>query len=240
MALRVHVGDRELMRLCTELTDELWEGKALWPPSGRATDGVLSDVNDAGTVATLSSASALFKHARGEHKAVPVGSLVILFGRGFYYVQSVTSNTAIILEADTGRPSTAFALAAATGVAFQVGGYAEQVQDAYEEVWSIPAMCKREPLDPNPLGYDIEDMPLVDRALYIPDTWHGADAVVKWGALRNVLFSLHRGDETVYGEKYTLASAEYDRQLAQLDFKYALSNGEIVEQDLPSTVRFIR
>jgi hypothetical protein len=219
MALRIHVGDDDLRRICPEFESELAALADSWPKDGRGRDGVLSDVATDGTTATLTSAQGNFKHQRGHGAAAKPGTLVILFGIGFYHVKTVLTNTSMVIEQDAGKPSMSFTLAARGNVQYQAGGFAPQILDAYEEVYHMPGMCPVVEVVEEALDRARENE-LVHKAIYIPDGWRGADAAIKWGALRLVLFMLQRTDDSVYAEKRDLADKEWEAKVNALDFVY--------------------
>ena len=221
MAFRIYVGDDDLRRLCPELEAELLALADSWPKEQRGRDGVVSNVASDGTYATLTSATGNFKHQRGQGKSVKVGTLVILFGTGFYRVRSVTSNTAVVIEQDGAKASMSFTLAAAQNVQYQVGGFASLIQDVYEDIWNMPGMCPQADFAQyeNPLNRPL-NADLVDKCLYCPDSWRGADMCLKWGALRNVLYSMQLGENSVYAEKRTLADTEWESRVTGLTFVF--------------------
>ena len=212
--------------------DSLWDEKPIWPPAGIGTDGVISDVSSDGTTATFTSATGNFSHIKGgdENTQVPVGTIINLPGRTMAEVTEVSSNIALKIKADADRPSMAFALVEASNVKYIVGGYSNQIQLAFEDVWAMAGMTTEGLPDSNPLCFETSAN-LVDKALYIPDGWHGADKLVAWSAIKTILYSVYRNNESSYKDKYDEAVDEYERANNLLAFIY-----DFDENDEPDTV----
>ncbi len=233
MSLRNHITDITLQKICADLGEVLWDEKPIWPPVGIGTDGVISAVNNAGTEATFTSATGNFSHIKGgdENTKVPVGTIINLPGRTMAEVTEVTSNVELQIKADADRPSMAFALVAASNVKYIVGGYAEQIQLAFEDVWAMCGMTTAGLPDPNPLCFETSAN-LVDQALYVPDGWHGADRLGAWSAIKTILFSVYRNNESSYKDKYDEACDEYERANNLLTFVYDFDSN-----DEPDTIQ---
>ena len=227
MSLRNFITDIDLQKVCADMGEALWDEKPIWPPVGLGLDGVISDVNEAGTEATFTSATGNFSHVKGGDKNddVPVGTMINLPGRGIYEVSEVVSNVELTIKADANRPSMAFALETAENVKYLVGGYTDQIQLAFEDVWVMCGMTQSGLPDPNPLCFETSAS-LVDKAIYIPNTWHGADKLIIWGAIKTILFSAYRNNESSYKDKYDEASDEYERAANYLTFVYDFDSND--------------
>lgn len=198
----------------------------MWPCSPPARDGVVT----AGAPTYLTSATGSFaqigKDGDKDGK-VPVGTLVLLIGYGFYPVKSVIDNVTLELSTDTTEKGTQFAIPTGTGLRFVVGGFNDHLLTAFNSVWTMAGRCKYISVGVNPFAWSLDNSTWIDKATYCADTFRGADRLLLYTALTSLLLAKMRTTESALKMKYTefqtLAAAEKQSLQWQFDLDTATS-----------------
>jgi len=238
---RCWITDYDVRCIREDLGKALWKDRALWPPDGNGIDGIISSPNDDKSQATFSSATGNFSHVKDGQTEVPVNTLIVIAGVGIFKVASVTNNTSMVIVNDTNDPTMAATFEEGTGKRYSVGGYADKIKFAYDEMWHDCGTTTYYNQQNDPLDLYANSGELVDKALYVPDGFHGANQAMKLGALSWILLSVMRNNESSYKDIYDEIFALYEARRNSLMMPYDFDeSGSIDASEAQSTIRLIR
>lgn len=228
MAFRCHISDRDLLNVLSGLRRD---NVTVYPSSFPGTDGVVTAL----APSTLSSASSNFKTGWTGSTAVPVGTIVNIVSQGFYFVTALTNSpvTDLAIATDATKQNVINALTVGTAKRFVIGGWSERIRVAYEELYRSAGQVKittdafSRAFIPD--GDSTYLGQYVDKALYVPDTWHGADTALLYMALESVILNTSNWRDSVY--EYWLEEVKQRKTIALAVLEWAFDYDEDDEVD---------